>query len=117
MLQEGRFTPPGAGEIAKKIGNSGAFDRVFRALQDEGEVVEVGSGIFFHREALEEIKQTVVDEIKRHGNISVATLRDSLGTSRKYALTVLEYFDSVKMTRRVGDARVLLAQATTPKRP
>jgi selenocysteine-specific elongation factor len=111
ILQEGRFTPPGAGEIAKKVGNSGAFDRVFRALQDEGEVVEVGSGIFFHREALEEIKQTVVDEIKRHGNISVATLRDSLGTSRKYALTVLEYFDSVKLTRRIGDARVLVARA------
>jgi selenocysteine-specific elongation factor len=111
ILQEGRFTPPGAGEIAKKVGNSGAFDRVFRALQDEGEVVEVGSGIFFHREALEEIKQTVVDEIKRHGNISVATLRDSLGTSRKYALTVLEYFDSVKLTRRIGDARVLVGRA------
>ena len=110
ILHEGRFTPPGAGEIAKKVGDNGAFDRVFRALQDEGEVVEIGSGIFFHREALEEIKQTVVDEIKRHGNISVATLRDSLGTSRKYALTVLEYFDSVKLTRRIGDARVLVVR-------
>lgn len=111
MLQEGRFAPPGAGEIAKKVGSSDAFDRVLRALQDEGEVVEVGSGIFFHREALEEIKQTVVDEIKRHGNISVATLRDSLGTSRKYALAVLEYFDSLKLTRRIGDTRVLAARA------
>lgn len=111
ILQEGRFAPPGAGEIAKQVGMSGTFDRVFRALQDEGEVVEVGSGIFFHREALEEIKQTVVDEIKRQGNISVATLRDSLGTSRKYALTVLEYFDSTKLTRRIGDARVLVARA------
>jgi selenocysteine-specific elongation factor len=52
----------------------------------------------------------VVDEIKRHGNISVAALRDSLGTSRKYALTVLEYFDSVKLTRRIGDARVLVVR-------
>ncbi len=110
ILQEGRFSPPGAGEIAQKVGNSGAFDRVFRALQDEGEVIEVGSGIFFHSEALEEIKQTVVDEIKKRGNISVATLRDSLGTSRKYALTVLEYFDSVKLTRRIGDARVLVSR-------
>jgi len=111
ILREGRFAPPGADEIARKIGNSGAFNRVFRALQDEGEVVEVGSAIFFHRDVLEEIKRTVVDEIKRHGNISVATLRDSLGTSRKYAVTVLEYFDSIKLTRRLGDARVLVARA------
>ncbi len=111
ILREGRFAPPGADEIAKRVGNSGAFDRVFRTLQDEGDVVEIGSGIFFHRDVLEEIKRTVVDEIKRHGNISVATLRDSLGTSRRYALTVLEYFDSIKMTRRIGDARVLVARA------
>jgi len=52
----------------------------------------------------------VVDEIRMHGNISVARLRDSLGTSRKYALTVLEYFDSIKLTRRIGDARVLAAR-------
>ncbi len=111
ILREGRFAPPAGDEIAKKVGSGSAFDRVFRALQDEGEVVEVGSGIYFHREALEEIKQTVVGEIRRHGNITVATLRDSLGTSRKYALTVLEYFDSVKLTRRIGDARVLAARS------
>jgi selenocysteine-specific elongation factor len=111
ILQENRFAPPGAADIAKKVGNGAAFDRVFRALQDEGEVVEVGSDIFFHRDALEEIKRTVVDEIRRHGNITVATLRDSLGTSRKYALTVLEYFDSIKLTRRIGDTRVLVARA------
>jgi selenocysteine-specific elongation factor len=110
ILQEGRFAPPGVGEIAKKVGNGGAFERVFRSLQDEGVAVEVGSGIFFHRDVLDEIKRTVVAEIKKHGNISVATLRDSLGTSRKYALTVLEYFDSVKLTRRIGDARVLAAR-------
>ncbi len=111
VLRDSRFAPPSAGEIAKKVGNSGAFDKVFRALQDEGVVVEVGSGIFFHRDALEEIKRTVIDEIKKHGNISVATLRDSLGTSRKYALTVLEYFDSVRLTRRIGDVRVLVVRA------
>ncbi len=111
MLREGRYAPPGADEIAKRVGTSDAFDRVMRALQDEGEVVEVGSGIFFHRDVLEEIKRRVVDEIRMHGNISVARLRDSLGTSRKYALTVLEYFDSIKLTRRIGDARVLAGRA------
>jgi selenocysteine-specific elongation factor len=110
VLREGRFAPPGMDEIAKMAQDSGGFDRVFRALRDEGVVVEVGSGIFFHRDVLEEIKGIVADEIRKHSNITVATLRDRLGTSRKYALTVLEYCDSIKLTRRIGDVRVLLTR-------
>ncbi|MBC7344886.1 MAG: SelB C-terminal domain-containing protein, partial [Clostridia bacterium] len=39
--------------------------------------------------------------------ISLAEVRDILGTSRKYALPFLEYLDQTKVTRRVGDKRVL----------
>ena len=42
------------------------------------------------------------------GEISVATVRDASGTSRKYALPLLEHFDSLGITRRVQDRRVLL---------
>jgi selenocysteine-specific elongation factor len=42
------------------------------------------------------------------GEITVATLRDASGASRKYTLPILEHFDAVGITRRVGDKRVLL---------
>ena len=41
------------------------------------------------------------------GEITVAALRDQLGSSRKFALTVLEYLDIQHVTRRIGDKRVL----------
>ncbi|MGN6758205.1 MAG: SelB domain-containing protein [Thermomicrobiales bacterium] len=40
------------------------------------------------------------------GTITVARFRDRFGSSRKYALAVLEHFDRLHLTRRVGDERV-----------
>ena len=45
--------------------------------------------------------------IEENGKISVAEVRDKFQTSRKYALALMEYLDQQKMTRRVGDERVL----------
>lgn len=43
-----------------------------------------------------------------HDNITLAAVRDITGSSRKYILPMLEYFDSKGITRRVGDKRILL---------
>ena len=45
--------------------------------------------------------------MKSKGKITVAEVRDLLSTSRKYALALMEYMDEQKITRRVGDERVL----------
>jgi len=46
--------------------------------------------------------------LKRDGKITAAETRDILGTNRKYAIILLEYFDSKKLTERNGDVRVLV---------
>ena len=43
--------------------------------------------------------------------ITVATFRDALGTTRRFALPLLEYFDGRGLTRRQGDARVVVGSA------
>jgi selenocysteine-specific elongation factor len=45
--------------------------------------------------------------IKSHGKITLGEVRDLFQTSRKYAQAVMEYLDDQKITRRVGDERVL----------
>ena len=60
-----------------------------------------------HRDALAHVAQTVTDLIHRDGSITLATLRDELGTSRRYAQALLELLDAERVTLRVGDARVL----------
>lgn len=112
-LSRGRFAPPSREEISRSAPDGKSFARMFQALLDEGIVVEVATGVFFDRDALEEIKTIVATEISAGGTVTVASLRDRLQTSRKFALTVLEYFDTIKLTRRVGDARVLAGKPIT----
>jgi selenocysteine-specific elongation factor len=49
----------------------------------------------------------VKDIVLNSGSITVAQLRDRMGASRRPVLALLEYLDSQRVTRRVGDSRVL----------
>jgi selenocysteine-specific elongation factor len=109
-LNRGRFSPPSLEDLGKISSNGPTFSRVFQTLLDDGTAVDVGAGIVFHRDILEEIKRLVASEINEKRSVTVASLRDRLGTSRKFALTVLEYLDRIKVTRRVGDARILVSR-------
>ncbi len=60
-----------------------------------------------HAAALEEVRARVVARIEADGAVTLAGLRDDLGTTRKYAQAYLERFDDEKLTLRRGDARVL----------
>ncbi|WP_243108055.1 SelB C-terminal domain-containing protein [Clostridium sp. JN-9] len=55
----------------------------------------------------EEAKKLIYDYIKKNGSITAAQWRDLLNTSRKYAVALLENFDSIKLTKRIDDKRVL----------
>jgi selenocysteine-specific elongation factor len=49
----------------------------------------------------------VVAFLQQNGRITVAQVRDLFDTSRKYALALVGYLDDQRITRRVGDERVL----------
>jgi len=106
--RRGRYAPPGREEVLAHAPGRAAAERMFQALLDEGVLVDVGSDVIFHHDVLAEIEARVVAHIAEHGEITVAALRDQLGSSRKFTLTVLEYFDARHLTRRVGDKRVLV---------
>ncbi|MFA5054617.1 MAG: selenocysteine-specific translation elongation factor [Dehalococcoidia bacterium] len=70
-------------------------------------VVKVADGVVFTADAYDKMLQIITDHIKAHGQTTVAEVRDLLQTSRKYVLALMEYMDNQKITRRVGDGRVL----------
>jgi selenocysteine-specific elongation factor len=75
------------------------------ALEDG--VVRVRPGLYYHRAGLEEARRWVVALCRREGAVTIASLRDELATSRKYAQALLEHFDATRVTRRRGDEHVL----------
>src|SRR5215210_3088186 len=78
-----------------------------RLLLKRGDAVELGNSLFATREAAESVLDRIKTICRERGEISLAGLRDSLGTSRKYAQAWLEYSDACGVTSRTGDVRVL----------
>jgi selenocysteine-specific elongation factor len=76
-------------------------------LIEQGKAVRVSDNVVFSRTAYDEMLTKITAEIKDKGKITLGEVRDLFGTSRKYAQALLEYLDREKITRRVGDDRVL----------
>ncbi|RKQ92821.1 selenocysteine-specific elongation factor SelB [Solirubrobacter pauli] len=76
-------------------------------LREHGRAARLGPTMHVHVDVLATVRERVVAAIERDGSISLAGLRDELGTSRKYAQAYLERFDGEKLTLRRGEMRVL----------
>ena len=76
-------------------------------LIEEGKVVKVNESVVFAASAYKDMVEKVIAHTREQGKITVAEGRDLFDTSRKYILPVLEYLDQQRITRRVGDERVL----------
>ncbi|HUE25522.1 MAG TPA: selenocysteine-specific translation elongation factor [Solirubrobacteraceae bacterium] len=78
------------------------------ALRGAGRAVRVSKNLHYHVDSLAEIRARVIALAERNGGaITLASLRDELGTSRKFAQALLEHFDSEKLTIRHGDDHLL----------
>ena len=76
-------------------------------LVEQRKVVKVSDGVVFAASAYDDMVTRVTAYIKTHDRVSLAEVRDLFQTSRKYAQAFLEHLDGEKITRRVGDERVL----------
>ena len=80
---------------------------VINLLHVEGQVVKVSESVVFSTPAYQEMVDRISAHLAENGEITVADVRDLLGTSRKFALALMDHLDHVRITRRVGDVRVL----------
>jgi selenocysteine-specific elongation factor len=93
-------------------GISGAFD----TLVATGRLVRVGEHLY-RGEQLGEIRTRLVRTLRAEGRITAARFRDAVGTSRKYIVPLLEFFDATGVTVRDGDQRALIERGTTRSGP
>jgi selenocysteine-specific elongation factor len=80
---------------------------LLRHLEDTGGAVAVGDGVVFAAEAYQEMVARITEHLRRERTVTLAQVRDMFGTTRKYAQALLEHLDAKRITRRVGDERVL----------
>jgi len=93
------FTPP----LVKDLDADSAL---LRALVDSGELVRIGDFYLTSSQAIA-ARTRVRNAIESSGPLTVAQIRDLLGTSRKYAVPLCEWLDQTGATLRQGDTRIL----------
>lgn len=84
-----------------------AVREVVTAMQSLGQVVRLDDTLLFHPEVIEDVARQLVDYLKKNAEIDVSTFRNLIATTRKFAVPLLNYFDTQGITIRQGDARVL----------
>jgi selenocysteine-specific elongation factor len=96
------FSPPSVKECCADVGED-----VFFALIELGELKLVSAEVAFRTRDYDSLVAKTRQYIEQNGQITVAEARDLFNTSRRYVLSLLEYMDSVGVTTRNGDIRLL----------
>jgi selenocysteine-specific elongation factor len=104
LLGRTPFAPP---SLPDAMQLSGAGPEVVRALAQSGAIVRLSGDIAFTRDGYASAVEIVKELIAATGSVTVAQLRDRMGASRRPVLALLEHLDGAKVTRRVGDQRIL----------
>jgi len=100
--------PPTPREWADKIGvDLEALRGVLAHLEREGSLVRTPGDLWFDRAAVDELRERVVAHLREHQSLDTPTYKNLIGTTRKYAVPLMEFFDAEHLTMRAGEARVL----------
>ncbi len=105
-LVGGGAAPPDLAELMVKHATS-PVGEIVEAMRTVGDLVRLDDGLLFAPQVLVNIESEMVSFLRDRGEMGVADFRDLVGTTRKYAVPLLNYFDGRGLTERQGDVRVL----------
>ena len=102
-----KFEMPKLDELYSFYEGRKAVIQVVDLLEQEGRLVKINYpyyiDMFYYSKAVEILK----DIVNKKGSVSLSEFRDAIGASRKYAIMILNHFDSVGLTIMTGDVRIL----------
>ena len=108
LLESQGLQPGTVAELAAEAGvNVGVARKALTKLLNAGAIVRLGPELHFSARAVEEARRRIVEYLEAHGTMLAKDARDITGTSRKYIVPLLEYFDAQGVTKRDGDVRTL----------
>jgi len=102
------FNPPKLDEVAKGIAAKPEdVQKALKILIEQEQLVRVDKDLLFHREAVERARELLTEYITKEGGLESVKFKYLLDTTRKFAIPLLDYFDRIGVTRRVGYTRLL----------
>ncbi len=111
LFRRAELSPPDPAAWAREQGRDEALvDRMLKLLLRDGEVERLDT-LVFHRDVLDRLRADVAGLKTGAGEpvrIDVAWFKQRFGITRKFAIPLLEYLDRVRVTRRVGQGRIVI---------
>lgn len=101
------FNPPKYNDLIKFEKSIQDFEEIYNLLIESGDLIKLPEDVILNVAAIHKAKDKLIDYIEENGSITLGAFRDELETNRKVAVALLEYFDEIKLTRRVENTRVL----------
>ena len=80
---------------------------IIKLLLKEGSLIKINEELIFTREALDNLRKNYKALLVKEGKATPVSFKELTGLSRKYIIPLMEYFDTDKLTMRVGDHRIL----------
>ena len=106
LLEAGRYDPPWVRDLARELNvDESAMRLLQRKLARLGHLHQVVKDLFYPDATLRELAQHARQLQVAHGTIKAAHWRDRIGLGRKRSIQLLEHFDRIGYTRRIGDER------------
>ena len=94
--------------LAKLPVDSARAHKLVTLLLRDRVLIKLADDLVFHQNALQGLRQTMAQYKTTSDKIDVGKFKDLIGVTRKYAIPLLEYLDQQRITRRVGDERIIL---------
>jgi selenocysteine-specific elongation factor len=110
IYREAGLKPPDPSALPAEVrASADVVDRMLKLLVREKRLVKIDA-MFFHAEALAQLKQDVIrlKQSNAAATVDVPAFKERYAITRKFAIPLLEYLDRERVTRRVGDGRVIL---------
>ena len=107
ILNKSDLQPPTVKDLSGQINeNPQQVRNLLHVLIKEGSVVKVTDDLYFSRKAIDRLRDGLIDFLRANGSITTQQFKDLSGVTRKFAIPLAEYFDSMKITIRVGEKRL-----------
>jgi selenocysteine-specific elongation factor len=105
-FEQGGLTPPYFTDLCRQWETPLDHARqVLSLLVEEGLIIKIKEDLYYHQPSIEQLKQKLVDFLVAHEEITTPQFKDMTGASRKFVIPLIEYFDGIQLTIRVGDSR------------
>jgi len=107
LFRDAGLAVPSTNQVLAKSGVETSRARaLLQILLRNRKLIRAGDDLIFHASAIDSLRQTLA--ARKGARFSVADFKDWTGVSRKYAIPLLEFFDRERVTRREGDARIVI---------